>query len=503
VLKRQIAPITILALLLSIFTGFTSPSYSAGTGEWAEWNFTSNTAGTLRLNSDSIWPRASFTITGGTGSRVSGSTAFLNAGTPIGEIYGTSRDKPYASIGLPISSTVPGTASVTTFTFDNPTPASGWAFALGDVDAENILITALDASGSSIDVNSWYQSSFNYCNSGSPKPSSCPAGTSTDVPTWTSPNLIGGASDTGGASAWFSPDVQVKTLTFTQSRNVAGGPNYQLWFVTTASPAPTPTPPPAVIEVEGIEDLEPGEVLAIDDGLLVDAIVEPNDDATALDVSVNEWTMSIGATTSEGEPSALDSEGFVVAQPDTVIEVSGTSFFPGTQVGVYLVDESEILGTTRVDAGGSFSGSFAIPAGLASGTYVVQVNGYGPAMALRSTSMGIRLANPRRVILRRTVYFDVLSPRLDARSQAVLNGLINRVPKNAYDVQVRSVGFVQPTINRDNDESLSFDRARRTARYLRSNGIKGSYVINAKGRAKQTDWQGRRATVTVSYTVLR
>lgn len=261
-LRTSIAGVSGVVLLAAALP--LSAHAAGGTGVYADWTFTSSTAGTVTVNNGG-WPTATFTVSAGSGSRASGSTIYLNANTPVGGEYGSSRDKPYASIGLPGGFDVPGTASVMTLTFSAPMPATGWAFALGDVDAEDIRIAATDATGRALDVSGWFTSAFNYCNAGSPKPSGCPSGASTDIPVWNAPIITGNKVDTGGAAAWFRPTAAVKTLTFTQTRNIAGGPNYQLWIASdvgaapvppapepteSAEPTPSPTPTPTPTESE-------------------------------------------------------------------------------------------------------------------------------------------------------------------------------------------------------------------------------------------------------------
>ena len=96
--------------------------------------------------------------------------------------------------------------SVITYTFASGTPSGSWGFTLGDIDADTVTIEAEDSLGNSVPTGGWYESSFNYCNV-SPKPSGCPTGTHTDVPTWNpaTQTLTGNGSDTSGAAAWFVP----------------------------------------------------------------------------------------------------------------------------------------------------------------------------------------------------------------------------------------------------------------------------------------------------------
>lgn len=211
-------------------------SAAGGTGSYAEW--TVSGASTSASFTGTHFPSLTGTRTDGSWQVATGASTWLSASTPFGAEYGSSQGRSYLYTSLPL-----GTGSTTvSLTFSEaPTPGT-WAFALGDIDAEDVAITATDASGSSLDVSSWFQAAFNYC-AASPKPSACPAGTHADQPSWSSPVLRGSASDTNGAAGWFRPSSAVKTLTLTQTRNVAGGPIYQLWIAADvlASPSPSAT----------------------------------------------------------------------------------------------------------------------------------------------------------------------------------------------------------------------------------------------------------------------
>ena len=65
---------------------------------------------------------------------------------------------------------------------------------------------------------------------------------------------------------------------------------------------------------------------------------------------------------------------------------------------------------------------------------------------------------------------------------------------------VRTVvlGFVQETATTSNDDSLSTQRARAVASYLRDRGLKGAYVIRGDGVAGPGD-AARRVNVNVTY----
>ena len=215
-------------LAAALVAGLPSAPASAagGTGTWGQWSVTRPT-GSLNLDVGGFTsPSANFT-TNATGlSAVSGASTWLNDGTLPGAEYGTSRGTGYLSMGTATG----GADSVTTFTFNTATPLSGWSFALGDIDADAVTITAADALGNSVNVAAWTVTPFNYCNLTSPRPTSC-AGVSTDLPTWNSgtTTLTGSGNDTDGASAWVKPNSAIKTLTL-RFKKLVGFPTYQLWF---------------------------------------------------------------------------------------------------------------------------------------------------------------------------------------------------------------------------------------------------------------------------------
>lgn len=205
-----------LLLALALSAGIASPAHAAGVyGEFAADAASVSVSGTA-------FPSAAVSTAGNSLSVARSAT--LTGSSPFGTQYGTSSGKTYLSIGLTISAAEPAS---TTLTFASATPTAGWSFALGDVDAESVAITATGEGGVALNVGGWYAGSFNY-QSGQ-----------TDQPTWAGNLLSGRGSDTNGAAAWFTPNTAVTSITFTQRRLVAGGPSFQLWLA--ADPATFPT----------------------------------------------------------------------------------------------------------------------------------------------------------------------------------------------------------------------------------------------------------------------
>jgi hypothetical protein len=199
---------------------------------------------------------ASFTANSNTPTNPTGASAWLGPTTPFGAVFGSSQGKPYLNVP-----TAPGTTpSTTTFTFAGPTPAQGWGFALGDVDADQVTITATGPGGPLTAAQLGFQGVFNYC-AVTPTPSACTAGPFTDVPTWdpVTSTLVGNVADTQGPAGWFRPSASITTLTFLLTPR-SGIPIVQVWFAAlTADIAgsiaaqtdtgPVPPPPGGVVEL--------------------------------------------------------------------------------------------------------------------------------------------------------------------------------------------------------------------------------------------------------------
>lgn len=226
----RVSGTAVIASLLLLGGGAVTPA-AAMTDTWAAWTAPTGTSNaytaTMRQQAPGF-PVA--TMASDSRANVllpSGASTFLGPSTPPGAKYGSSKDQPY--VVLRPKADTPTAPSTTTYTFAHPTPETGWAFVLGDVDADAVQVSATDADGAPVPaarVDTWFQGAFS-------------PGGAADVPTWDpgTSTLTGnaGAIDTDGASGWFEPDLPITSLTFTFTRR-AGFPVYQTWFVSRARP---------------------------------------------------------------------------------------------------------------------------------------------------------------------------------------------------------------------------------------------------------------------------
>ena len=233
-MRRPVAfAVTVLAVLSGLVSGSAA---SAATGTpWADWGDLVGApgaySGSLQIGSPQLTATYTTDSRGGSVGVVSGASTWLAASTDVGAKYGSSRDQEYLNLRPRADNAT--SPSVTTYTFDRPTPSSNWTFVLGDIDADQVRIAALDPQGRALTAAQLgYRGGFNYCAPGLAGKPSC-TGDAADVPIWDAPTatLTGNAAatDTSGAAAWFEPAAPISTLTFTFTRR-AGFPVYQTWF---------------------------------------------------------------------------------------------------------------------------------------------------------------------------------------------------------------------------------------------------------------------------------
>lgn len=186
----------------------------------------------------------------------------------------------------------------------------------------------------------------------------------------------------------------------------------------------------------------------------------------------------------------------MMRQPTAVS--SGNGFQPNTPVKFYLLP-STYIGQLTTDATGSYKGTLPIPVGVTPGSQTLQVNGFNSSGGVRSLSLGIMVKAARTVTVKSaksTLYFDPLSPDINAEGKAALRGLVKKAKK--HGVRTVVVGFVQQTNTTANDQTLSTQRAKNVTAYLRSKGLTGAYVVRGDGIAGTGD-KARRVNVTVTY----
>lgn len=184
-----------------------------GTGVYAAWTVADSKTEATGAFTGTVFPQID--AVAADGSLAVARSATLTGTTPFGEEYGTSRGQTYLTSAI----TAGKPQGTVTLNFESAPNPLTWSFAVGDVDAENISLSALDLDGNEIDVREWKYVPFNYASGESDEPA-------WDAETQT---IVGNTLDTTGASMWVRPtNDNIASITLTQIRT-SGFPQYQLW----------------------------------------------------------------------------------------------------------------------------------------------------------------------------------------------------------------------------------------------------------------------------------
>ena len=326
----------------------------------------------------------------------------------------------------------------------------------------------------------------------------------------------GGGSSGGGGGGSTPEPTPTPTPTPTSSASASGTP----------SPAPSAVLDPIPNQVNSnipASGVPQGSSVYLIDGAPAEVTVAPNAPraATALEVTGPDFFMKLSGVGDDSDPLGLTPKNALILQSRqtstrsaaTVVRSarlvkcvlreplaisSGNGFMANSPVKMYILPATYI-GTLTADDAGAYQGSLPIPAGVLAGSQTLQANGFAPSGAVRSLSLGIMVKRGRTVLTkseRANVFFDPMSPVISPEGKAKLDVLVKRATRNG--VRTVAIGFVQETPTTSNDESLSTQRARNVAAYLRSRGLAGAYVVRGDGIAGPGA-TARRVNVTVSY----
>ena len=226
----------------------------------------------------------------------------------------------------------------------------------------------------------------------------------------------------------------------------------------------------------------------------------------------------------------LNSDHQVVFMDGRLAHVTGSGLRPNSDVQVYIskssltgisplpvataafghakaaaFDDPILLGTLHTDANGNFADWLPIPAGLAVGAHVLQVDGYAPDWSLHSANFPVLYAVPHTYTKSLTVYFTPDSAKFTAETTKAVADLIALLPTDGQSFTVDSKGFVYPIDNHTANMRISSARAQAVALALK-NGIKAlgqEATVDhvGLGRINVAKKTSRRVEATVSWTV--
>jgi len=351
----------------------------------------------------------------------------------------------------------------------------------------------------------------------------CPeGGASGSASATTTPTASASASATATPSASASASA---TATPTPTLTPTITPTPSTSKTVTPSPGPTANLDPILnpvnpfIPVSGVPE---GRTVYLLDGKPLPVTVAPDatPSGTALAVTGTDFFMKLAGIGDDSDPLGLTPKSALILQSrqaaarsaalgekvngvakcvlrQPLAISSGAGFKPNSQVKMYILPATYI-GALTVDGSGAYQGSLPIPVGILTGSQTLQANGFTASGVVRSLSLGI-LVKPGRTLVtnsgRTTVFFDPMSPVISKQGKSKLNRLVKRATR--FGLKTVAIGFVQQTLTTSNDLSLSTQRARNVAAYLRSRGLGGAFDVRGEGVAGPGA-NARRVTVTMT-----
>jgi outer membrane protein OmpA-like peptidoglycan-associated protein len=247
--------------------------------------------------------------------------------------------------------------------------------------------------------------------------------------------------------------------------------------------------------------LTPGSSVFLVNGVASTLTIKPNQPVQprSLVATGDGFTMELEGRGSNGQPLGLTSDAALRLERGSFAEVKGTGFAPNSDVQVYLYSTTRFLGTILTNASGAFDGSVPVPADIELGRHTLQANALGSDNNVRSLSIGVVFEAPAKTLrtAKATVSFDPLSAALTPTAKKELRSLAKKTKGTATGGF--AIGFVQKDGNPANNASLSKQRARVIAAFLKANGVTAPLSVRGNGALTKKE-TGRSATVSVSYT---
>lgn len=521
VVRYQLRDYTLSSLVLS--AGALTPTFASGTRDYTA----SVSAASITVTPTVTQPSSTVTVNGTTVASGSASSSIpLTAGTNTVTVRVTA----LSGSGQDYTVTVTRSAASTIATLSNLVVSAGslspsfsasttsYTSSVADTVTSTTVTPTVTDANATVTVNGTTVAS---------------AATSAAIALATGSNIIPVV-----VTAQDGTTVQTYNVTISRAAAAGGGSSSGGGGSTTPtsdpSAAATLTVPPSgplepVVE-STTQSVSPGSAVVLVGGVPTTATVAPNSQRDGTQVSGEGWRLDLSGTRANGTPAPLDANGTMRVVQGHGLAAAGAGFAPNTQASIYIfpaslnrsavgtvragtsVPESGplLLGNLTVAVDGTFAGSVPVPDTLTPGDFVAQVNGYTPALQVRSASVGLVIAAEKvRVVekVRARISFAAESPVLSMAAKKRLASLVRSIPRGASGVTIQSIGYVQPSRNTSNDISLSTDRATNAMLAMhkhlanRSDAQRGRSYVSGRGQAPELGPEGRRVQVVIAYTV--
>jgi outer membrane protein OmpA-like peptidoglycan-associated protein len=241
--------------------------------------------------------------------------------------------------------------------------------------------------------------------------------------------------------------------------------------------------------------------------------------------------IKVGSPTTQSPKKALDSSGTPNLIDGGSLVSSCSGFLPGAELTYFLVNTKMAvsLGKLPVSRKGTCSGKVSLPDYLIKGVYTLQMEGLVDRARQRSAtsqmlstsirvnvikSAGKHAAKPdskpaskplrkpeaeptnRQGAQNQRIQFEPYSATLTKAAKQQLHALVKKLPNKTHNF-VRIVGFVSAGGSPSHANQLGNTRSRTVARYLRSQGVHGTYVLKLGGNTVSNSQLAPHARVTI------
>lgn len=232
-------------------------------GVYVTWSKNSSAAGAGTFQPPSgraaVLPAFTWEVTGMPRTVTIGTNEPFSGGNSMKGFYGQADNATNLNVRIEPNDVSAGApiphSAVLTIRFNAGTPASGWGFAVVDIDVDQVKFTAKDTAGVDVPAATlarWFIQRFD----------ANPPTDGVNIPSWDKTNVAvvgsesssttfrstveGGLPDSEAASAWFQPNVSLSELTFEyQSLQDSAAPSYHVLIAACATSYVNPTPTPA------------------------------------------------------------------------------------------------------------------------------------------------------------------------------------------------------------------------------------------------------------------
>ena len=309
------------------------------------------------------------------------------------------------------------------------------------------------------------------------------------------------AVGTGGYASATFPDVESETPTESGTSGSGSSPGGSTEG--TSSLPSSPLDPPTIGADEAGAVLIDGVLMSLD-------ITPPGAGGSTWSVAGPDFSLQFTPQQVGGSNQLVGATSGLSSPPGGWIQVVGDGYQGGTQVKVYAIPRPKtrasvraassavFLGLADVPPDGRFDIRVTLPDALATGDYVLQVNGLSPESSVRSVNMALSvneetgtsgseasssaeatsLSKSTMARMKSRAFFKARSAAFSPLGVRRMRAIVKEIPRGTTGVVVKVTGVSVGLDSISENLALASRRAETVVGYLRKRGIEGTYTVN-------------------------